>query len=79
LFADSILRFMDRIGNRRYSVALPFNYWREEKWRCAFAELGLMPKFWESRLGLYPWPASVIFERNLHFVTLLEKLLPGGA
>lgn len=74
-FAHLTLRFMDRVGNARHGVALPYNYWTPEQWRQAFSLLGLRGS-WETRLGLYPWPASRIFERSLHFLARLE--VPGG-
>jgi SAM-dependent methyltransferase len=66
-----ILRFMDWVGNAHHNVALPYNYWSKRRWREAFAELGLGVEQWQTTLGLYPWPASVVFERGLHFVTRL--------
>lgn len=71
-FARPLLRFMDRVGNTRYGVVLPNNYWSEKGWREAFRVLGLEPGSWEHELGLYPWPACLVFDRNLHFVTRLE-------
>jgi hypothetical protein len=56
-------------------VALPYNYWPEERWKQAFEQLGLRIDHWQSRLGLYPAPASWLFERKLHFVA---KLVPQG-
>ncbi|MCP4202711.1 MAG: class I SAM-dependent methyltransferase [bacterium] len=70
--AGATLRFMDRTSNRRYGVALPHNYWSEEKWLSAFDEAGLAIEDWRSRLGLYPWPASLLFERGLHFIASLS-------
>jgi SAM-dependent methyltransferase len=70
--AYSTLKFMDNVGNKRYGVALPHNYWPEEKWRGSFQELGLNVATWQKKLGLYPWPASMLFERSLHFVAKLE-------
>jgi SAM-dependent methyltransferase len=29
------LRLMDWVGNRRFRVPLPYNYWSEEEWRVA--------------------------------------------
>jgi ubiquinone/menaquinone biosynthesis C-methylase UbiE len=72
LLAYSTLKFMDRVGNKRYGVALPHNYWPEKTWRESFDALRLNPVTWNNRLGLYPWPASVLFERGLHFVAMLE-------
>jgi SAM-dependent methyltransferase len=74
LLADATLRFMDRVGNSRFGVALPFNYWTRERWLRAFAELGLTVASWNGRLGIYPQPASWIFDRSLHFAARLDKL-----
>jgi len=73
------LKFMDRIGNERYGVALPYNYWCERQWLTAFSDLGLVASCWLPWLGLYPWPASLVFDRNLHFVAMLEKSIPFGS
>jgi SAM-dependent methyltransferase len=74
--ARQTLRFMDRVGNARFGVALPFNYWPEARWRESFGRLGLDVGAWESRLGLYPWPASWCFDRSLHFIARLD--IPAG-
>lgn len=71
--ARATLRFMDWVGNARYGVALPYNYWRDARWQAAFAELKLRPVRSVTALGLYPWWANWLFGRRLHFVTLLEK------
>jgi len=68
LFAVHTLRFMDEVGNKRYRVALPCNYWSAEKWREAFQQVGLIVTNWESKLGLYAFPLNCIFERSLHFI-----------
>jgi SAM-dependent methyltransferase len=65
------LRFMDRVGNRRFGVALPYNYLRAAQWDGAFNTLGLTVEQWKPRLGLYWWPASLAFDRSLHFVAQL--------
>jgi SAM-dependent methyltransferase len=72
ILADRTLRLMDWVGNARYGVALPYAYWSRQQWLEAFARLGLTRSAWEVRLGLYPWPASWVFERSLHFVARLE-------
>lgn len=69
--AGSILRFMDWVGNAHHGVALPYNYWSIEQWRDSFEAIGLVPQSWRDRLGLYPFPASLVFEHGLHFVTRL--------
>lgn len=70
--AGATLRFMDRVGNARYGVALPLNYWTPDRWRKAFATLGLTGS-WRCSLNLYPRPARWVFERRLHFLTFLES------
>ena len=66
------LRFMDYVGNARYGVALPYNYWSMDQWNAAFNEVGLRVSLWRSELGLYPAPASWVFGRSLHFLGVLE-------
>jgi len=70
--AGPTLRLMDRVGNARHGVALPFKYWRRDEWDAAFAELHLTVDHWRPRLGLYWWPASLIFDRSLHFIGRLN-------
>jgi len=69
--AGPTLRFMDRVGNARHGVALPHNYWPEARWRDVFAELGLGVESFSRRLGLYPPPFSLLFDRGLHFLARL--------
>ena len=68
------LRWMDRVGNARQGVALPYNYWRCEQWRDEFARAGLSTVSWKDSLHLYPWPATWLFDRWLHFVSLLQPM-----
>ncbi|MEX0802185.1 MAG: class I SAM-dependent methyltransferase [Candidatus Binatia bacterium] len=72
LFAGFTLRFMDTVGNARHGVPLPYNYWPRRRWFEAFDALGLQVGIWNSKLGIYPWPARWIFERSLHFVARLD-------
>jgi len=72
LFAHSTLRFMDRVGNGRFGVELPFNYWRPRQWEQAFEELHLDPEDYRTRLGLYPFWADWCFGRELHFIARLR-------
>ena len=76
-FAGATLRFMDRIGNARHGVALPFEFWPERRWHAEFAALGWRVAAWQVRLGLYPWPLRLFFERRLQFVARLD--VPGAA
>ncbi len=75
LLALPTLRFMDRVGNARHGVALPYNYWRQGQWRDAFAALGLTIEEWRERLGLYPPVASLLFDRSLHVIARLRPAL----
>jgi len=70
-FAGARLRFMDWVGNAPHGVVLPYNYWPERRWRAAIAALGLKVETWQTRLGLYPPPASLVFERGLHVIAAL--------
>jgi SAM-dependent methyltransferase len=73
VLAGPTLTFMDWVGNARHGVRLPYNYWSRRQWAEAFAALGLTPVATKTSLGLYPWPASWVFGRKLHFVTKLQK------
>jgi SAM-dependent methyltransferase len=74
LFAYSTLRFMDWVGNAPHGVVLPYNYWSEQRWQSAFSQLGLKIDRKLTKLGLYPFPASMVFERRLHFIaSILPK------
>jgi SAM-dependent methyltransferase len=73
LLAESTLRFMDWFGNAHHGVALPYNYWTLAQWRSCLERLGLKVRDWHSRLDLYPWPATWLFDRSLHFIAGLER------
>ncbi len=72
ILAGPILRFMDWVGNAPHGIVLPYNYWTEQRWHQAFAHIGLRPQVWFAKLGLYPAPASWIFDRSLHFIARLD-------
>jgi hypothetical protein len=72
LLAGSTLRFMDWVGNARHGVALPNTYWPAARWTDAFSELGVTVRSRTGRLGLYPVPATWLFDRSLHFVARLD-------
>ncbi|MBV9573304.1 MAG: class I SAM-dependent methyltransferase [Acidobacteriales bacterium] len=71
--ARARLRFMDWVGNARFGVSLPYNYWTEAQWQAAWTELGLHPERLVTKLGLYPAPFDWIFGAQLHFVGLLRQ------
>jgi len=71
--AAQTLRFMDRVSNKRHGVALPYNYWSKAEWGAAFEAVGLREVETRGALGLYPVPASWLFERDLHFLSRFER------
>jgi len=70
--AQATLRWMDDVGNVRFGVALPHNYWRRAQWTDAFAALGLTVESMRTDLHLYPAPADWVFGRGLHFMARLR-------
>jgi hypothetical protein len=64
---------MDRIGNARHGVRLPYNYLTRRQWDDAFARAGMRVDAWVPALGLYPAPASWLFDRGLHFAARLVR------
>lgn len=71
--SNETLKLMDWVGNARHKVVLPYNYWTKKQWENAFSELKLKPISYNTKLNLYPFPANLFFERNLHFLALLQK------
>jgi len=71
LAAAARLRFMDWVGNARFGVSLPYNYWTEAQWHNCWSEIGLRPEQLLTQLGLYPVPANWLFGAELHFIALL--------
>ena len=72
VLAGLTLRLMDWVGNASHGVALPYNYWPEEKWKAAFESLNLKVDSWETELKLYPSLANLLFGRSLHFIARLN-------
>jgi SAM-dependent methyltransferase len=70
--SDPTLRFMDWVGNARHGVPLPYRFWSQPEWRAAFAELGLGVEEVRRRLGLYPMPWGLVFEKRMHFIVRLS-------
>jgi SAM-dependent methyltransferase len=71
--ATARLRFMDWVGNARFGVALPYNYWTRHQWQSVWQQLSLRPQQLVTNLRLYPRPADWIFGAQLHFIALLER------
>jgi SAM-dependent methyltransferase len=74
--AGTRLRFMDWVGNARFGVALPYNYWSRNQWQSAWSQVGLQPQELITRVGLYSVPASWVFDAQLQFIALLTKIEP---
>ncbi|MBX3577754.1 MAG: methyltransferase domain-containing protein [Rhizobiaceae bacterium] len=72
LFARETLRLMDWVGNKGHGVRLPYNYLSRAEWDAIFEQAGIAVESWRGRLGLYPFPASLAFDRGLHFIARLR-------
>jgi SAM-dependent methyltransferase len=73
LLAGATLRFMDWVGNAAHGVRLPYNYLSGREWRRMWGALELAPSAFATRMSLYPRPFSWVFDRGLHFVTVLTR------
>lgn len=73
VFAGSTLRLMDWVGNSRHGVPLPYWYWTRQQWLDVAERLQLSIDVWRSDLRLYPWPATLVFDRSLHFIARLNR------
>ena len=71
--AGPTLRFMDRVGNARYGVAMPYQYWTRRQWQAALEVTGLKVDAWREDFQLYPAVVNWIFGRSLHFVARLTR------
>ena len=65
------LKLMDWVGNAPHGVVLPYNYLSRARWEEIFDAAGLSIDRFETAVPLYPWPASAVFGRGLHFVARL--------
>jgi len=72
LLADRTLHLMERLANTRHGISIPATFWARDDWAAAFARLNLHVEEWRGRLGLYPVPANLFFERRFHFVARLR-------
>ena len=72
LFSNFTLTFMDKIGNSRYEVNLEDQYLTRKEWCKQLSSTGLLVKKWNESLKLFPWPASILFDRSLHFIANLN-------
>lgn len=72
LLAHSTLRFMDRVGNQRFGVELPYNYLSRQQWQTLFQNVGLSETEYLAHIDLYPLLLKPFFERQLHFINRLS-------
>lgn len=73
LFDERTLAFMDWVGNRPHGVVLPYRYFSPASWAGAVAAAGLREEQRVPVPGLYPFPFSALFGRDLHFVARLAR------
>jgi ubiquinone/menaquinone biosynthesis C-methylase UbiE len=66
------LRFMDWVGNKSHGVELPYLYLSAERWRQLYEQCHAQAGTTKAKLNLYPLPASLVFERNLHFMSKIQ-------
>ena len=74
LLAGPTLRFMDWVGNAGHGVRLPYNYLSRSEWDVLWNATGFRVDEIREKLGLYPAPASWVFERGLHFAARLRPM-----
>jgi SAM-dependent methyltransferase len=78
-FAKATLQAMDWIADYGHDVVLPYNYLSEQEWHEHFRDTNLSLEHWTERLGLYPFPFSLVFGLRLHFIARLRISSLGNA
>lgn len=71
--AIPFLRFMDRSGNEDQGVLNPYKYWSKKEWVNEFRSSGYILDSWSTDIPIYPWWASWLFGRGLHFIAKLSS------
>ena len=71
ILAQQTLSFMDWFGNFGDGVPMPYNFLSRAEWARVFEKTHLRPMQTNEQLGIYLPPASWLFDRHLHFVSLL--------
>ena len=72
LVEGNALAMMDHVGNARHGVEIPCNYLTPDQWVNLYESTGLKPITLRNKLGLYIPLLNWFFERNLHFIAVLE-------
>jgi SAM-dependent methyltransferase len=71
VLARETLHLMERLANSQHGISIPAQFWSRREWESAFARVDLRVEEWRGRLGLYPFPANLVFERGFHFIARL--------
>lgn len=69
----AILTILDWIGNYGTGVPMPFNFLSTQQWNQVFTETGLVEQKRIQGLQYWPWPISLIVDRQFHFVARLTQ------
>jgi len=75
-FDFQVLKFMDWVGNRGYGTTLPYTYYTSHEWNEVFISCDLTLIESSDKLDIYPRPFRWLFDRNLHFLSVLHKDAP---
>ncbi|MBQ8218495.1 MAG: class I SAM-dependent methyltransferase [Bacilli bacterium] len=67
------LKMMDYVGNKHYSVRLPYNYLTKNEWDKLFNEANVKLVKYKTDLNLYSGIFHLLFDKDLHFIAVLEK------
>ena len=67
------LKAMDYVGNKHYSVNLPYNYLTKKDWDKLFEDSNVEMIMCKTNLKLYGGIFHLLFDRNLHFIAVLKK------
>ncbi len=67
------LKFMDDIGNKRFNIALPYNYLSKTEWQQLFKKVHANVQKSILNLNLYRFPFNKLFDRDLHFISIITK------
>jgi SAM-dependent methyltransferase len=73
-WSHQVLSFMDWVGNAPHGVDSKYHYFDTREWAGILSGAGLRVVTRNEQLGLYPGPARALFERNYHFVAVLEPV-----
>ncbi len=69
-----VLSAMDWVGNRQFGVGRDGRYLSRHEWSELWSQAQLAQRETNEAIDLYPTIVKPLFERNLHFVTRLERV-----